>query len=102
MSQEFNNDTCLPEPSYPCSGAGYPAFVINATSSEHVKMGVDFGMFKNSSNVRFGSPYSEFCSTSSPPRAPPEPRARLLSLIYPLLQVMGLAWRVAEEKGGLH
>ena len=40
---QYNNDTCLPEPSYSCSGQGYPVFVINATSAEHVKLGVDFG-----------------------------------------------------------
>jgi len=41
---QWNNDTCLPNPSYPCSGSGYPVFVINATTSQHVKLGVDFGM----------------------------------------------------------
>lgn len=40
---QYNNDSCLPEPDYPCSGQGYPVFVINATTAEHVKLGVDFG-----------------------------------------------------------
>lgn len=44
----FNNDSCLPEPAdaatgWGCSGAGYPVYVINATEAAHVKAGVDFG-----------------------------------------------------------
>ena len=38
----WNNDTCLPIPTYPCSGDGYPRYVINATSAEDVRKGVDF------------------------------------------------------------
>lgn len=41
----WNNDTCLPIPSYPCSGEGYPVYVVNATTPLHVKAGVDFGEF---------------------------------------------------------
>lgn len=37
------NFTCLPDPEKPCSGDGYPAYVVNATSAEHVKATVDFG-----------------------------------------------------------
>jgi hypothetical protein len=40
----WNNDTCLPIPSYPCSGEGYPVYVVNATTPQHVKAGIDFGM----------------------------------------------------------
>ncbi|OBT38737.1 hypothetical protein VE00_10689 [Pseudogymnoascus sp. WSF 3629] len=36
------NDTCLPDPKYPCSAEGYPIYVVNATTAEHVKKGVDF------------------------------------------------------------
>jgi hypothetical protein len=39
----WNNDTCLPIPRYPCSGEGYPVYVVNATTAQHVKAGVDFG-----------------------------------------------------------
>jgi hypothetical protein len=40
----FNNDTCLPLPARaPCSPAGYPLYVINATTVQDVKAGVDFG-----------------------------------------------------------
>jgi hypothetical protein len=45
MWNQFNNDSCLPDPSDPCSGEGYPVFVINATTAGHVKCGVDFGKF---------------------------------------------------------
>lgn len=40
---QFANDTCLPDPGSPCSAAGYPAYVVNATSTEDVKAAVDFG-----------------------------------------------------------
>ena len=38
----WNNDTCLPYPTVPCSGEGYPVYVVNASSKEDVKAGVDF------------------------------------------------------------
>ncbi|KAF4779936.1 FAD binding domain-containing protein [Colletotrichum scovillei] len=38
----FANDSCLPDPAYLCSGDGYPAYVVNATTPEHVKIGIDF------------------------------------------------------------
>ncbi|RNJ53474.1 hypothetical protein D7B24_001763 [Verticillium nonalfalfae] len=43
MWDNFSNDSCLPNPSYPCSPAGYPPYVVNATTAEHVKLGIDFG-----------------------------------------------------------
>lgn len=43
MWNQYANDTCLPDPSDPCNAAGYPVFVINATTPRHVKLGVDFG-----------------------------------------------------------
>lgn len=43
MWDQFANDTCLAKPGFPCSAAGYPAYVVNATTPEHVKAGVDFG-----------------------------------------------------------
>jgi hypothetical protein len=39
----WNNDSCLPDPDVPCSSAGYPLYVINATTAQHVKAGIDFG-----------------------------------------------------------
>jgi len=43
----WNNDSCLPFPSYPCSGEGYPIYVVNATSKDDVKKGVDFARENN-------------------------------------------------------
>jgi len=43
----FNNDTCLPLPVYTCSGAGYPVYVVNATSEGDVKKGIDFARKNN-------------------------------------------------------
>ncbi|KAI0138180.1 FAD-binding domain-containing protein [Hypoxylon sp. NC0597] len=40
--QQFNNDTCLPDPGAPCSPDGYPAYVVNATSAHDVKLALDF------------------------------------------------------------
>lgn len=42
----WDNDTCLPLETAPCSAAGYPAYVINATSALDVKAGVDFGKIR--------------------------------------------------------
>jgi hypothetical protein len=43
----WNNDTCLPIPTYPCTGEGYPIYVVNATSAKDVKKGVDFARKNN-------------------------------------------------------
>lgn len=43
MWDNFANDTCLPDANVPCSPRGYPSYVVNATTAEHVKLGVDFG-----------------------------------------------------------
>jgi hypothetical protein len=47
ICNNFNNDTCLPDPNSPCSGDGYPVYVVNATSAEDVKQGVDFARRNN-------------------------------------------------------
>lgn len=47
LFNNFNNDTCLPDPSAPCSGDGYPVYVINATSATDVKKGVEFARRHN-------------------------------------------------------
>jgi hypothetical protein len=41
------NDTCLPIPTAPCTGEGYPIYVVNATCAKDVKKGVDFARQKN-------------------------------------------------------
>ena len=43
----WNNDSCLPTLPSPCSGEGYPVYVINATCKEDVKAGVDFAREHN-------------------------------------------------------
>lgn len=48
----FANDSCLPDPAYLCSGDGYPAYVVNATEPEHVKIGIDFGLLPSSFSCR--------------------------------------------------
>jgi hypothetical protein len=43
MWDQYDNFTCLPETNTTCSPAGYPAYVVNASCAEHVKIGIDFG-----------------------------------------------------------
>jgi len=43
LLDQFTNYTCLPDAAYPCTGDGYPAYVVNATTARHIKLGVDFG-----------------------------------------------------------
>jgi FAD binding domain len=38
----WNNDTCLPDPAAPCSASGYPAYIVDASTPEHVRLGVNF------------------------------------------------------------
>ncbi|CAK7224069.1 hypothetical protein SBRCBS47491_005423 [Sporothrix bragantina] len=52
VSVEWNNwtnDTCLPDPTLSCSGEGYPVYVVNATTPQHVQAAVNFA---RSNNVR--------------------------------------------------
>ena len=43
----MNNDTCLPDPSAPCSQVGYPVYVVNASSAADVKLAVNFARANN-------------------------------------------------------
>jgi hypothetical protein len=43
MMDNLSNWTCQPDPELPCSDAAYPVYVINATTAEHVRAGIDFG-----------------------------------------------------------
>ncbi|QKX58297.1 uncharacterized protein TRUGW13939_05419 [Talaromyces rugulosus] len=43
----INNDSCLPNASAPCSGLGYPVYVVNATSAKDVKLAIDFARENN-------------------------------------------------------
>lgn len=43
----WNNDSCLPYPGYPCSGEGYPVYTVNATTSDQVQATIDFARENN-------------------------------------------------------
>lgn len=43
----WNNDSCLPVLQAPCSGKGYPIYVINATKPEHVQKAINFARERN-------------------------------------------------------
>jgi len=43
----MNTDSCLPDPTAPCSAAGYPIYVVNVSSADHVKLAVDFARVNN-------------------------------------------------------
>ncbi|KAI1261707.1 FAD-binding domain-containing protein [Xylariaceae sp. FL1019] len=47
MWQQYNNDTCLVDPDTPCSIAGYPAYVVNATTAEDVQLSLKFARKHN-------------------------------------------------------
>ncbi|KAK4223736.1 Tetrahydrocannabinolic acid synthase [Podospora fimiseda] len=47
MWNNWNNDTCLPDPRLSCNEAGYAIYVVNATTPEHVKAGIDFARQHN-------------------------------------------------------
>jgi hypothetical protein len=47
MENNWNNDSCLPNTADPCSGKGYPVYVVNATCVDDVKKGVDFARNNN-------------------------------------------------------
>lgn len=43
MWDNWTNYSCVPLDGFPCSGAGYPSYVVNVTTAKHVKAAVDFG-----------------------------------------------------------
>ncbi|CZR58382.1 related to isoamyl alcohol oxidase [Phialocephala subalpina] len=43
----WNNDSCLPYPGYPCSGEGYPVYAINATTVEQIQTTINFARENN-------------------------------------------------------
>src|SRR5271170_218707 len=45
--ENWNNDSCLPSPQAPCSDAGYPIYVVNASTPQDVKAGVNFARKNN-------------------------------------------------------
>ncbi|KAI1872269.1 uncharacterized protein JN550_003988 [Neoarthrinium moseri] len=47
MWNQYSNDSCLPNVTYPCSPAGYPAYAVNATTPEHIKLSFQYARKKN-------------------------------------------------------
>jgi hypothetical protein len=45
--QNWNNYSCLPDPSLPCSVDGYPTYVVNASTAKHVQQAVNFASSNN-------------------------------------------------------
>lgn len=42
VSVDYNDETCLPDARAPCSGNGYPEYVVNATKGSDVQAAVKF------------------------------------------------------------
>ncbi|KAH6684650.1 hypothetical protein B0J14DRAFT_527517 [Halenospora varia] len=66
VNDNWNNDTCLPISTAPCSGEGYPVYVINATCAEDVKKGVDFAKRKNIRLIVKGTGHDYLGRSSAP------------------------------------
>lgn len=47
INPNWSNDSCLPLPLLPCSGEGFPVYVVNASCAEHVVAGVNFARAHN-------------------------------------------------------
>lgn len=47
INPNWSNDSCLPLPELPCSGKGYPVYVVNASCAEHVAVAVNFARTHN-------------------------------------------------------
>ncbi|VUC22524.1 unnamed protein product [Clonostachys rosea] len=47
MWDTFTNETCMPDAARSCSRDGYPAYVVNATTADHVKTAIDFAREHN-------------------------------------------------------
>ncbi|RDA95299.1 hypothetical protein CP533_3434 [Ophiocordyceps camponoti-saundersi (nom. inval.)] len=59
---------CLPDAKAPCTGRGYPAHVVNASETEHVKLAVDFARKHNVRLVVKNTGY-DFLGRSTAPGA---------------------------------
>ena len=47
INPNWSNDSCLPQPKFPCTGKGFPVYVVNASSPEHVSTGIKFAKKHN-------------------------------------------------------
>ncbi|KAH8682868.1 hypothetical protein BGZ60DRAFT_479702 [Tricladium varicosporioides] len=66
IRDNWNNDTCIPIPTAPCSGEGYPIYVINATVASDVKKGVDFARRNNIRLIVKGTGHDYLGRSSAP------------------------------------
>ncbi|KUJ11481.1 FAD-binding domain-containing protein [Mollisia scopiformis] len=66
IRNNWNNDTCLPIATDPCSGEGYPIYVVNATCAEDVKAGVDFARENNIRLIVKGTGHDYIGRSSAP------------------------------------
>ena len=64
----WNNDSCIPDPSAPCSGSGYPIYVVNATTAKHVQKAVKFAR-KNNIRLNVKSSGHDFLGRSVAPNS---------------------------------
>ena len=60
------NDTCLPIPTDPCTGEGYPIYVVNATCADDVKKTVDFARNNNVRLIVKGTGHDYLGRSSAP------------------------------------
>lgn len=42
INPNWSKDSCLPQPKYPCTGEGFPVYVVNASTSRDVSAAVEF------------------------------------------------------------
>ncbi|KAK4232845.1 hypothetical protein C8A03DRAFT_39504 [Achaetomium macrosporum] len=71
ISMDWNqwaNDSCLPQEGAPCSGQGYPVFVVNATEARHVQLGAQFAK-KHNIRLVVKSSGHDFVGRSSAPNS---------------------------------
>jgi hypothetical protein len=47
LFQNWNDFSCSLNATEPCSVAGYPLYVVNATTPEHIRLAVEFAKAKN-------------------------------------------------------
>ncbi|KAH8662229.1 hypothetical protein BX600DRAFT_498795 [Xylariales sp. PMI_506] len=68
MWNQYNNDSCLPDVTDPCSAAGYPAFAVNASTAEHVQLSLKYAQ-KNNIRVVIKSSGHDYQGRSTAPGA---------------------------------
>ncbi|KAK4145731.1 uncharacterized protein C8A04DRAFT_26476 [Dichotomopilus funicola] len=65
---QWANDTCLPVDGAPCSGQGYPVYVVNVTEARHAQLGVQFAK-KHNIRIIVKSSGHDFLGRSTSPNS---------------------------------